>query len=1110
MRFRVLGPLEVRTADGDRLDVGSAKLRTLLTLLLADAGRVVPIYRILDTLWGDAPPTSATGTVQSYVSNLRRLLDPGRAAGGVSSIVNRAPGYLIAADPAEVDLLRLPVLVEEGGRRLDEDEPAQAEGLLSEAVALWRGEPLADLPDDVTVTAERARLAELHLLARERQAVARIRLGRADEAVADLEQLVTAYPLRERLWARLVEALYRSGRQADALDSFRLCARTLRDELGIDPGPELRALEQAVLRQDVALVAVPPHRKPERPAAATPDEPDGRALVGRRGERARLRAALGDVTRGNGAVVVLEGEAGIGKTRLAEAAAALAGAQGWRTVWSRCADDAGVPALWPWSQVLDRLGGGVLTAPVDSDPDQSAFALFQDLRRRLAESAAQAPLLVVLDDVQAADATSLHLLALLGRHLDDMRVLVVATVRTIGEELAPVVVECLTALARAPRAQRLQLGGLGEGDVADLIAARFGDGPDSGAGLPHDTLVKEVHARTDGNPFFVVELVELLRSERQLDVAGVPLPPSVRDVLQRRLARLPEATVELLRLAAVVGRDVDLPLLEASAEMGAEQVITLLEPAVASRVLLEDDVTWQWRFSHALVRETLVAGLSRVQAARLHAVVAGVLENRAGGRPVDVERLAHHSFHAVPVLGTAPARRYTAAAAAAARSRLAHSEAAAHTRRALSLLGAGAAGDRHDLLVALAEDLLRSGRLQEAHDVVAEALAIARQLDDHDRLAEAASVWGGVTLWNWRPYGYVDEGLVGLLETLVGRAGEADPTLLARLLGALGVELAYSDRRGEGVEYAIRAVELSRRIGDPALLGRTLNNYGLVAWGLPDRVTRRMAAADEAIALSGRELPLRTEFFARLHRGPLRLHLGDAAGFAADLAAATRLGARLTGPEVRPHLLYQETGRAMLTGAWDEAEQLAAQAHDHYRATSMWGAQCCRALHEFTFRRRDGRLADVLDLLVDGGDLDVPLLQAVAVLAVAEAGDRDEARRLRRRWPEVTPQDWTTDSFLAVRGWLALALDGDLAAAYRELLPYRGRQIVVGTATSCWGSYDAVLARLAAAQGDPAAAAAHWSDAARAGEQVGSGWQVELARQAGGTGTTAGGGPRPV
>jgi hypothetical protein len=187
----------------------------------------------------------------------------------------------------------------------------------------------------------------------------------------------------------------------------------------------------------------------------------------------------------------------------------------------------------------------------------------------------------------------------------------------------------------------------------------------------------------------------------------------------------------------------------------------------------------------------------------------------------------------------------------------------------------------------------------------------------------------------------------------------------------------------------------------------------------------------------------------------------------------------------------------MLRGAWAEAEDISAQAYELYRVMSTWSAECCWALHQFTFRRREGRLADVLDLLVDAGDTGgAPILRSVAVLAAAEVGDREEARRLQRRWPHELPQDWTTDALLALRGWTALALDGDLDALYADLLPYAGRQVVVGTATACWGSYDAVLGRLAAARGHADVATQHLQRAAELGRAVGSPWQVADATRA--------------
>jgi hypothetical protein len=411
--------------------------------------------------------------------------------------------------------------------------------------------------------------------------------------------------------------------------------------------------------------------------------PEERPLVGRRAERARLRAALGDVTRGSGAVVVLEGEAGIGKTRLAEAATALAAAQGWRVAWSRCADDAGAPALWPWLQLLDQLGSGPLEVPSGNDPDQSRWSLFQDLRSRLQEAAAQAPLLVVLDDVQAADGTSLQLLSLLARHLDGVRLLVLVTVRTVGEALPVAVLECLAALrgSRAPPA------------CSCRASARATCASWWSPAWPVTELGPG--ARRRGWPASCTPAPTATRSSSSSSSSCCAARSSWRRPAGRSRRRCAtcstgaSATCPRPRSSCCAwrpwpGREVDLALLMVAGQLDAEQVITLLEPAVRSGVVSEDDVAWSWRFSHALVQETLVAGLSRLAAARLHARLASALEAR-GSR--DVERLAHHCFAAVPVLGAEPAVRYATAAAVAARQRLAHPEAAAHTRRALHLLG---------------------------------------------------------------------------------------------------------------------------------------------------------------------------------------------------------------------------------------------------------------------------------------------------------------------------------------------------------------------------------------------------------------------------------------
>ena len=238
MEFRVLGPLEV--VDGGRsVALGGARQRALFAILLTCRNEVVSTDRLIDELWGDRPPKTAANTIQYFVSQLRKLLGPDR-------IVTRPPGYFVRVEPGELDLDRFERLVERG------DVEA-----LHEALALWRGHPLADLAYESFAAAECTRLDELRLVALERRIDADLELGRHAELVAELETLVARHPLRERLWAQLMLALYRAARQAEALAVYQRARTRLVDELGIDPGPALQELEHAILRHDPSLDAGP-------------------------------------------------------------------------------------------------------------------------------------------------------------------------------------------------------------------------------------------------------------------------------------------------------------------------------------------------------------------------------------------------------------------------------------------------------------------------------------------------------------------------------------------------------------------------------------------------------------------------------------------------------------------------------------------------------------------------------------------------------------------------------------------------------------------------------------------------------------------------------------
>jgi YVTN family beta-propeller protein len=273
--FRILGPLEVRD-QGREPEIAASKQRALLAILLLHANEVVSSDRLIEELWGERPPASAAKSLQVYVSRLRRALDREPGNGADDIIVTRGGGYLVRVEPGELDLAQFERLVEEGSVALAQGSPDYARELLREALSLWRGPPLADFAYESFAQPEIARLEELHLSAVELRIEAELALGRHARLVGELETLVERHPFRERLHAQLMLALYRSGRQAEALETYQQARRMLVDQLGIEPSEELGELERAILNHDASLAA---------PAIALPE-------VAPNGEEAAASAPL--------------------------------------------------------------------------------------------------------------------------------------------------------------------------------------------------------------------------------------------------------------------------------------------------------------------------------------------------------------------------------------------------------------------------------------------------------------------------------------------------------------------------------------------------------------------------------------------------------------------------------------------------------------------------------------------------------------------------------------------------------------------------------------------------------------------------------------------------
>jgi DNA-binding SARP family transcriptional activator len=409
MDYRILGPLEA--LDGERqLPLGGARQRAVLALLLLHGNETLTRDVIIDELWGEHPPPTAAKVLQNCVSALRKELPP-------DTIRTIAGAYGLTLEPGELDRDRFEQMLAEGRAALEAADPADAADQFRRALQLWRGAPLSDLSYERFAQDEITRLEELHVAALEDRIEAELALGRHDELVPELEGLVTRHPLRERLRGQLMLALYRAGRQAEALEAYRAARRTLLAELGIEPGRALHELEHSILEQDRALdVSRRQPQPPMRPgrAAALPFE-------GRNEELALLEAGLDDALTGRGRLFVVVGDAGTGKTHLADELASRAKQRGLRILWGRGWAGGGAPAYWPWTQALrDTLPSAGSVEP------EAQFRFFEAVTATLRALATAEPLLLVLDDMQATGEESILLLEFVATELPEMAALIVA------------------------------------------------------------------------------------------------------------------------------------------------------------------------------------------------------------------------------------------------------------------------------------------------------------------------------------------------------------------------------------------------------------------------------------------------------------------------------------------------------------------------------------------------------------------------------------------------------------------------------------------------------------------------------------------------------------
>jgi len=605
----------------------------------------------------------------------------------------------------------------------------------------------------------------------------------------------------------------------------------------------------------------------------------GRLFVGRERELEELSTGLADAQAGRGRLFLLVGEPGIGKTRLADELGRRAVAGGARVPWGRCWEGGGAPAYWPWTQVLRayvretpvdvalaQMGAGAtdlaqispelraqVGAAVAAQPEQARFGLFDSLTSFLHTAAAERPLVLVLDDLHAADEASLRLLQFVARDLHGAALLVVGTYRDADLRRAPSLLPIVADLVR--EGPRLALRGLTSAEVGHFL---------SGAATPpQDHLVTAIHQATGGNPFFVTEVVRLWLADgaarrENPDAGEFQVPDEVREAIRRRLVPLSPNAATLLSVAAVIGREFDADLVARVLALGDAFGETLVEATASG--LIEEGPPGRYLFAHALVRQTLHGDQSPSRRVTLHAAVAAALEVECGDDPEPhLADLAHHFYHAAAAGVADEAVAYATRAAEQAMRHLAYEDAAAQYERALharELRHAGpvdAVGDalaRAELLLALGHAQRHSGTQALWRPTYRRAATAARAAIGTPRAAEGARLLARAALGfgSASETGNVDEALLGLAREALAALGETEPMLRARLLAREAMALYFSPESGRGDALTREALALARATGDIATEVRCLVARHFALWR-PDHLDERARMAEEIIRL---------------------------------------------------------------------------------------------------------------------------------------------------------------------------------------------------------------------------------------------------------------------
>jgi DNA-binding SARP family transcriptional activator/tetratricopeptide (TPR) repeat protein/ABC-type cobalamin/Fe3+-siderophores transport system ATPase subunit len=1127
-RIQLCGRLSVEI-DGAQLAgrLRGKQVPLLLAYLVLNRDRHVGRDELIGALWPSQAPVSQDAALRTLLSRLRSALGASTLAGRDELILTLPEPVWIDIEAAATEMTRaLDALAQDDARRAwalaQVPLNIASRGLLPGTQASW-------------LEAPRRELEEVHLLALEVIGRAGLVMGgtQLQSAERAARTLIESEPYRESGYVLLMEALATRGNVAEGLRVFDRLRTLLRDELGTSPSREAIAAHQRLVRPRGLAVESSADGDSGRTAGGRvagdwvviplPAELRHRGqgpLIGRAAELAMLEEEWELACREarSGRLVLLAGDAGIGKTTLIadvarrvheEGAIVLAGRSPRETV---VAYQPILEALRHWAlntsvsdlRAAAREYGAELARlipelrrrapdlpPPADEPDTERYRLFEAVVGLMTELSRSTPVLLVLDDLQWADRPTLLLLRHLARATSPARVLILGAYRST--ERGDTFNSALTEMMRERLATQLEIQGLSEADTAELVALRAGE-------RPSRSFAHALYEETEGNPFFVEEIVRHLLeggvragSATASELQSFGLPEGVKQVIAWRLSRLEPSAIELLRVASVIGRDVDAALLERVVLQAEEEFLGALEEALAAGLLVEaDDRPGAYLFSHALIRETLYEGMSVPRRARIHKRVGEAIEATQGRRQGRyLPELAYHFTRAVADDQDAEeAITYALRAAEQATTMLAHEEAAEHYARALDVLARfqpEATARRCELLVALGEARVRGGERAQGSTAFREAAALAEQLGDGDLLARAAI---GASRRYVQPPGVVDSELIAMIE----RALELQPdrTLVrVRLLSCLCGALYYSPERERMPALSQEAEEIAAELGDPEARAYACGAKRRVLWD-PPHLQERVEASTEMLTLGRQIGNLELQLQAHAWLVVDLLERGDRDAVDAQMEAFKVGADRLRQPLFEWNVLLWEGMRALLTGSLDRADQLAAQALAAGGPAEAVTATQYYAIQLLAIRREQGRMGELEQaarrLVADNPSR--PAWRAALANLLCEEGRLPEAEeefeRLAANDFEDVPRDldWIIATTLLSDVCADLGDARRAALLYAMLEPYAEVNVVIGFAAVCLGSAASFLGKLAATMGQPELAAQHFERALAANAEL--------------------------